>query len=733
MKKYLRLLKKAAKKSSDSIKSDGLIGFSKRSAKFIYYRRFPERKKVAYKDILFINGCTLPHPERYRVYHQVEQLIAHGMTADSVFYEQLNLDMLKHYRGFVFFRCPVTDTVREFIGQAKQCNKTCFFDIDDLVIDQKYTDKIKYVKNMSSADKAHYDDGVNRMRETMELCDYTMTTTECLATELKHYTKEVFINRNVASDEMIRYAQGALKQVQRDNSKIVLGYFSGSITHNEDFELVLPSLVRLLKKHDNLYLKIVGILDIPNELEPFKDRLINIDFMDWRQMPKEIATCDINIAPLTNTIFNEAKSENKWVEASLVKVMTAASNIGAFKVAIENNKTGVLVADDDWYDALDKLITDKEKRESIAAAAYKRVLANHTTVNTSYKVAEFLQSKLARNVAFVLPSTDISGGIIIVLKHAEILRKHGWDVTLIDAVDKTALKKSQRQYSYRLTLPGYNVITSHKVEIEAHFDTMVATLWSTLAYIKKYPNAKNKLYFVQNLETDFYEPGSGEPRFLANATYCDMTNIQYITMSRWCKKWLKERFGKEAKYSSNGIELSHFAYRERTFGRGKIKIIIEGDSRSEYKNTDEAFKIVGKLDPNKYEVSYLSYRKEPKDWYRVDHFFNRISPEKVGEVYGSCDILIKTSLLESFSLPPLEMMATGGLSIVVPNEGNVEYLRDGENCLFYEQGNIDDGVKKVEMLTRDSQLRKKLIEGGFKTAKKYAWENIEKDVLALYH
>ncbi|QWQ32280.1 hypothetical protein KOY48_05585 [Candidatus Minimicrobia naudis] len=63
-----------------------------------------------------------------------------------------------------FFRCPITDTIREFIKQSHYFNKTCFFDIDDLVIDQKYTDSIKYVQQMSVDDKRLYDDGVNRMR-----------------------------------------------------------------------------------------------------------------------------------------------------------------------------------------------------------------------------------------------------------------------------------------------------------------------------------------------------------------------------------------------------------------------------------------------------------------------------------------------------------------------------------------------------------------------------------------
>lgn len=733
MEKYIKFAKNAAKKSADSIKSDGMPKFLKRSIKYVYYKNYPNKKPVNFKDILFVNGCTLPHPERYRVDHQVEQLIANGMTVDSIFYDQLDCDMLRRYRGFVFFRCPLTDKVSEFIGLAKQYNKTCFFDIDDLVIDEKYTNQISYVRNMAESDKCLYDDGVNRTKKTLQLCDFAITSTNRLKTELLNYTTEVFVNRNVASDEMIAKSIEAYQEIQKDEEKVIIGYFSGSITHNEDFEIVLPSLVRLLEKHDNLYIKIVGILDIPVELEIFRNRIINVPFMEWRLMPVEIALCDINIAPLKNSIFNEAKSENKWLEASLVKVVTAASDIGAFKDIVKNDVTGVLVSEGDWFGQLDRLISNKKKRDQIGNAAYKEVISHNTTINTNCDLASYIKSKLARNIGFVLPSTDISGGVNVILKHAEILQDHGWDVTIIDAIDKIALRKSQKEYNYRLDLPGYNVLTNHNTKMSGYFDTMVATLWSTLSYVKKYPNVKNRLYFVQNMETNFYEPGAGKLRFLANATYSDMTNVEYTTMSIWCQKWLKERFNKNSKYCSNGINLEYYNYRKRNFdGSSKIKILIEGDSRSEYKNTDEAFKIVNKLDLSKYEISYLSYRKEPKDWYHVDKFYNRITPEKVGEVYAGCDILLKTSLLESFSYPPLEMMATGGLSVVVPNDGNVEYLRDGENCLFYEQGNIDDGARKIELLSSNELLRNKLIKIGLDTAKSYEWVNIEQDVIALY-
>ena len=91
---------------------------------------------------------------------------------------------------------------------------------------------------------------------------------------------------------------------------------------------------------------------------------------------------------------------------------------------------------------------------------------------------------------------------------------------------------------------------------------------------------------------------------------------------------------------------------------------------------DEAFEITNELDRNQYEVWYMSYNAEPKSWYKVERFLHKIPYEKVPEIYTQCDVLLKTSLLESFSYPPLEMMATGGYVIAVPNGGNVEYLID---------------------------------------------------------
>lgn len=99
---------------------------------------------------------------------------------------------------------------------------------------------------------------------------------------------------------------------------------------------------------------IVGLLDIPEELEEFSERIIAHPFVKWEKLPELIASVDINLAPLEESIFNEAKSENKWVEAALVRVPTIASNLGAFKTMMEHGKTGILCdTADQWFSELE--------------------------------------------------------------------------------------------------------------------------------------------------------------------------------------------------------------------------------------------------------------------------------------------------------------------------------------------------------------------------------------------
>ncbi|MBQ6605759.1 glycosyltransferase [Candidatus Saccharibacteria bacterium] len=714
------------RKSAWTLRNEGVSSLTRKTKNYIALQTTKKGSGIA-KDILFINGCGLPHPQRYRVDHQIEQLESCGLTVEKVFYENVDLSQIKFYRGFVFFRCPITDEIEEFIKKAHYFNKTCFFDIDDLVINTKYTNQIPFVAAMEKEDKENYDDGVIRMEKTLKLCDYLITSTPALARELKkNYDKEVLTNRNVASEMMAKLSFDAAKTVKKNPEKIVIGYLSGSITHNPDFELIKPALIKIMSEFENVYLEIMGILDVPEDFKPFEKRIIKKKFTDWKKLPEIIAGLDLNLAPLEETIFNEAKSENKWTEAALVKTPTLASNFGAFKDVIVDGETGLLAkTTKDWYEKLKFSIENPEKLHKIADNAHKKAISDYISTYSGRPLATFIEKHLAKNIGFVLPTTNISGGVNVVMKHCNILRNHGYDVSIISmAKPQENIKNSDGEI---------NVISGVISTLESRFNTLVATLWTTLDFVKRYPDVEKKLYLVQNFETNFSERGN-HSRIEANATYnAPFSDLEYITISKWCKKWLKEKFDKNASYVPNGLDLSRFKFSERRFDKNKkIKILVEGNSADYYKNVDESFKIVNKLDSDKFEINYLSYEGEPKSWYRVDKFYHKIPADEVHKVYKTCDILIKSSLLESFSYPPLEMMATGGFCVVAPNDGNAEYLADGENCLLYEQGNIDSAIEKINRLVDDKDLREHLEIGAKITVNSRDWKNLEEQILNLY-
>lgn len=718
------------KKIVRTLKEEGLVKVALKSKD---YMRIEKEKKMysgkVFKDVLFINGVNykeLPHPPRYRIQHQMEQLRANNIESDEVFYPYLDLEFVRNYRVFIFFRCPYTDEIGRFIKLAKELNKVILYDIDDLVIDTKYTDTIKYLETMDREERDAYDRHVCSMQSVLRMCDAVITTTERLEEELRHYCPKVFINRNTASEKMLSLSEKAYQKTRNSKAtgKVKLGYFSGSITHNDDFIFILPAIERIMREYSCTELHIVGILDIPKELKEFEGRIIAHPFVEWEDLPQLIASVDINLAPLETSIFNEAKSENKWVEAALVRVVTVASNVGAFQKMIKADKTGILCnSTEEWYEQLKRLITDEKKRTEIANAAYEYCHNHCVTLYTGFPLAHFIKEMCVPNIVFIFPSLNISGGIMVALEHCKVLRGAGYDVTVISESED-----NQKWCDFRgIRFP---VLSKKEYSFYGSFDKAVATMWTTVKFLEGYPNISQRYYLVQNFETDFYE-ANHPSRIEANQSYLPHGKITFLTISKWCEAWLKEKFCQEARYLQNGIHAENFKPVKRSFD-GKIRILIEGDCQSYYKNVDESFEITNQLDRECFEVWYMSYNAEPKEWYKVEKFLHKIPYEEVAGVYQQCHILLKTSFLESFSYPPLEMMATGGFAVVVPNDGNREYLSDGENCLLYPKGEIKQGLQAIYRICEDEELREKLYYNGIETARERDWENIAENILFFY-
>jgi glycosyltransferase involved in cell wall biosynthesis len=347
------------------------------------------------EHILIIDGVenAIPQCTRYRVTNKAEQLRSAGYDVWTVNASAFQMGYAEHASHIIIYRTGYTDQFGFLCQLARKYNKPVYYDIDDLVIDTKYTDQLEYTKTISSAEKANYDAGVKSYGQLLKLCDGAITTTAQLKHELQNYQNKVLINRNLASKELIEISAKVMKDYRKPSKKVKIGYFSGSITHNENFELVKPALLKLLATYSNVELHLVGHLDVPAELAAYKQQVVTHEYVEWHELPSLVSEVDINLAPLVHSIFNEAKSEIKWLEAALVKVPTMASNIGSFVEMITHNENGILVNDNEWFDSLEKFILNAKERERIALSAYGFVLKYCVTEKNDDSLIELIREQ----------------------------------------------------------------------------------------------------------------------------------------------------------------------------------------------------------------------------------------------------------------------------------------------------------------------------------------------------
>ncbi|HCW52900.1 MAG TPA: hypothetical protein DG753_03985 [Clostridium sp.] len=328
------------------------------------------------KQILF-TAENISFATRYRVEHLRENLLLNGINSEFKVVSNIDINEIKKFDYLVMYRCEYSDKIKKIINICKENNIKVFYDIDDYIFNYE---KIKSLKFLQDDEYKNFNKHCKNIYSAMKLCDEFITSTDSLKTAINdEFNLPVHIVRNRASMEMVILSLIAKEKIIRESGKVIIGYFSGSKTHNEDFNMISDVLFEIMSNNDNVCLKIVGCLELDKKFDKFNSRIEKVDFVEWKKLPCEIAGVDINLLPVENTFFHSCKSENKWVEAALVGVPTVASYNDEFKNIISSD-VGILCSSvEEWKTAIEKLIKDKDYRNTIGNNAHEYVLKKYTT------------------------------------------------------------------------------------------------------------------------------------------------------------------------------------------------------------------------------------------------------------------------------------------------------------------------------------------------------------------
>lgn len=112
------------------------------------------------------------------------------------------------------------------------------------------------------------------------------------------------------------------------------------------------------------------------------------------------------------------------------------------------------------------------------------------------------------------------------------------------------------------------------------------------------------------------------------------------------------------------------------------------------------------------------------------HFTGKVSDGQLRWLYEQCAAYIFPSLSEGFGLPGLEAMASGA-PVVSSSATSLPEIY-GEAAHYFDPRDVDDMAKAIKSVLTKEDLRKRLIAAGNKQFKKYSWDRMAEETLAVY-
>ncbi|MEZ5810788.1 MAG: glycosyltransferase [Rhizobiaceae bacterium] len=339
-------------------------------------------------SVFIMSDTELSQCIRYRIKNKIENLGELGVRAafgdPGDVYKSIS--ELQFYRTLLFYRMPMNDLFMIYHDEARRLGMSIGYDLDDPTFDRGALGGNSNLRVI----EPHYRIGqlrdTMRFRQAMEACDFLTASTPYLGGLMEKATgnSNVFLWRNVADRKAIEAGKATLELAPpKSRQGTLIGYFSGSLAHEADFDEALPALAAIMEARPDINLLVVGHLGERDAFAKFSHRIRREGFSDYERYLELIATCDFIIIPLVDDIFNRCKSVVRFIDAALVNVPVVASAVGDYETLLEHRKTAYLVRDRNWHDALVEAITDAERRNAVAANAKKLVLDRYST--TTYR------------------------------------------------------------------------------------------------------------------------------------------------------------------------------------------------------------------------------------------------------------------------------------------------------------------------------------------------------------
>ena len=332
-------------------------------------------------------------------------------------------------------------------------------------------------------------------------------------------------------------------------------------------------------------------------------------------------------------------------------------------------------------------------------------------------------------VTYVLHNLTVAGGVLSVVQLVNELILLGVEARIV------ALYEYPEIYDWKfLTRPIIFRTVSELLRNFPETDIAVATHWTTSPWVSdvmKSGRAGTAVYFIQDYESWFFPEEDEESRARVTKTY------EFIPHKIVKSSWLKKLLAKDG-YSANkiplGMDLSMFYPRDIKKASHPIILAMARPRtpRRGYKYVISALHQVKRERPDAEIILFGDHLQNQEILFDFKDAGVISDQNHLAELYSKADVFLDGSDYQGFGRTALEAMACGAACVVTNVGGVTEYAVDGHNCLTVpprEPGAFSDAIMRI---LNDSDLKTKLISGGFETATAYCHKREARETLEYF-
>jgi len=323
-------------------------------------------------DVLFIDGTGGSSSTVYRVDRIAAGLQQEGWAVRVLDEERLAeaIDADLSARFVVIHRALYRDPYPAFIAAMRARGAVIVYDIDDLLFDEALIPFVDAFRQLSADAQRHFRTVIHAHRSFILNADFCTASTSTIVAAIDALGKPAWRVRNAIAPHYLERFRTVDYRRSEPPKPFVVGYYSGTKTHQADFASVAPALARFMRDEPDVVFRLVGELDLEAypELAQWAEpqraggaaRITRVGLMPHDAMLRDQLVCDVILAPLeAGNPFCEAKSELKFFEAALTRCPVIASPTAPFREATRGGELALLArSSEEWLEALRRLHGD---------------------------------------------------------------------------------------------------------------------------------------------------------------------------------------------------------------------------------------------------------------------------------------------------------------------------------------------------------------------------------------